>query len=94
MPQQGIQLLEHFAQDDRIRIPRPRRNLQIKFARLTSERNEFVAYIDAIGLLDGVRSVIWQTGAPVPGMMHRQRASNATPPAGSGDGLGRSDLKR
>jgi len=62
MLQQGIQLLERFAQDDRVRIPRPRRNLQIKFARPISERNEFVAYLDAIGQLDGVRSVIdWKT---------------------------------
>jgi len=30
MLQQGIQLLDRFCQDDRIRIPRPRRNLQIK----------------------------------------------------------------
>jgi PD-(D/E)XK nuclease superfamily len=31
MPQQGIQLLERFAQDDRIRIRQPKKNLQIKF---------------------------------------------------------------
>ena len=31
MLQQGIQLLERFAQDDRVRVPRPRKNLQIKF---------------------------------------------------------------
>jgi hypothetical protein len=47
--QQGIQLLERFAQDDRVQISHPRRNLQIKFARPISETNEFVAYIDAIG---------------------------------------------
>ena len=34
MLQQGIQLLERFAQDDRIRIRRPRKNLQIKFTQL------------------------------------------------------------
>src|ERR1700746_1992162 len=30
MLQQWIQLLERFAQDDRVRIPQPRKNLQIK----------------------------------------------------------------
>src|SRR5438309_7975279 len=33
MLQQGIQLLERFAQDDRVRIRRPGRNLQIKYTR-------------------------------------------------------------
>ena len=33
MLQQGIQLLERFAQDGRVRIRRPRRNLQIKFTK-------------------------------------------------------------
>ena len=64
MLHQGLKLLERFAQDDRVRIPRPRRNLQIKFGRPIGKTNEFVAYIDAIGQLDGVRSVIdWKTSA-------------------------------
>jgi hypothetical protein len=64
MLHQGLKLLERFAQDDRVRIPRPRRNLQIKFSRPIGKTNEFVAYIDAIGQLDGVRSVIdWKTSA-------------------------------
>src|SRR5437868_5296402 len=33
MLEQGIQLLDRFCQDDRVRIPKPRGNLQIKFAR-------------------------------------------------------------
>ena len=33
MLQQGVQLLERFAQDDRIRVRQPRKNLQIKFTR-------------------------------------------------------------
>jgi PD-(D/E)XK nuclease superfamily len=53
MLQQGIQLLERFAQDDRIRIRQPRKNLQIKFTRSLPNGNDFVAYIDAIGHLDG-----------------------------------------
>src|SRR6266704_2790499 len=55
MLQQGVQLLERFAQDDRIRIRQPRRNLQIKFLRALSSTNDCVAYIDAIGYLDGRR---------------------------------------
>ena len=33
MLQSGVQLLDRFAQDDRVRIRQPRRNLQIKFTR-------------------------------------------------------------
>jgi len=62
MLQQGVQLLDRFCQDDRIRIRQPRRNLQIKFTRQLSGKNEFVAYIDAIGKLDGTRSLLeWKT---------------------------------
>jgi hypothetical protein len=62
MLQQGIQLLDRFCQDDRIRIRQPRRNLQIKFTRPISGRNDFVAYIDAIGKLDGKRHLLeWKT---------------------------------
>jgi hypothetical protein len=64
MLRQGIQLLERFCQDDRIRIRQPRRNLQIKFTRAVSETNDFVAYVDAIGHLDGTRSLLeWKTTA-------------------------------
>jgi len=62
MLQHGVQLLERFCQDDRIRILQPRRNLQIKFTRKVSENNDFVAYIDAIGKLDSTRCLIeWKT---------------------------------
>jgi hypothetical protein len=62
MLQQGIMLLDRFCQDDRIRIRQPRRNLQIKFTRPFSETNDFVAYIDAIGKVDGTRCLIeWKT---------------------------------
>jgi PD-(D/E)XK nuclease superfamily len=62
MLQQGIQLLDRFCQDDRIRIRQPRRNLQIKFTRPVSSKNDFIAYIDAIGKLDGTRCLIeWKT---------------------------------
>jgi len=68
MLEQGIHLLTRFVQDDRVRIRNPRRNLQIKFSRPIGNGNEFVAYIDALGHLDGERSVIdWKTtGARYP----------------------------
>src|SRR5438552_8979736 len=60
--QQGIQLLERFVQDDRVRIRQPRRNLQIKFKRPLPNGNDFVAYVDAIGQLDGTRCLLeWKT---------------------------------
>ena len=58
MLRQGVQLLERFAQDDRIRIRQPRKNLQIKFTRSLPKGNDFVAHIDAIGHLDGVRCLL------------------------------------
>jgi PD-(D/E)XK nuclease superfamily len=62
MLQQGIQLLDRFCQEDRIRVRQPRRNLQIKFSRPVSEKNDFVAYIDAIGKVDDTRCLIeWKT---------------------------------
>ena len=62
MLQQGIQLLDRFCQEDRIRIRQPRSELQIKFTRPVSRTNDFVAYVDAIGKLDGERCLIeWKT---------------------------------
>lgn len=64
MLEQGIHLLERFAQDDRVRVRNPRRNLQIKFIRPIGHGNEFIAYIDAIGQLDGIRTVVdWKTSS-------------------------------
>ena len=40
MLQQGIQLLERFCQEDRVRVRQPRRNLQTKFVRPLPEGNE------------------------------------------------------
>ena len=62
MLQHGIQLLDRFCQDDRIRIRKPRHELQIKFTRPVSGKNDFVAYVDAIGKLDGEGCLIeWKT---------------------------------
>jgi len=61
---QGIQLLERFCRDDRVRIRQPRRNLQIKFTRPISGSNDFVAYIDAVGKLDGQGCLLeWKTAS-------------------------------
>ena len=63
MLEQGIMLLTRFCQEDRVRIYQPRRNLQVKFTRPIG-RNEFVAYIDGIGKLDGTRCLLeWKTSA-------------------------------
>jgi len=62
MLQQGIQLLERFAQDDRVRIRQPRRNLQIKYTRPLSRNTDFVAYVDALGKLDDKWCLLeWKT---------------------------------
>ncbi len=62
MLQQGIQLLERFAQDGRVRVRRPRSDQQIQFTRMLSSGNNFVAYVDAIGELDGTPCVLeWKT---------------------------------
>jgi hypothetical protein len=62
MLQEGFQLLDRFAQEDRVRVPRPRRNQQIKFIRAIPGGNDFVAYIDAIGRVDGTECLIeWKT---------------------------------
>jgi hypothetical protein len=62
MLQEGIQLLERFCQDGRVHVHQPGRNLQIKFTQPISQGNEFVAYIDAIGQLDGSRCLLeWKT---------------------------------
>jgi hypothetical protein len=64
MLRQGIMLLTRFCQDDRVRVCQPTRNLQIKFTRPIGETNDFVAYIDAIGKLDGTRGLLeWKTSS-------------------------------
>src|SRR5713226_375793 len=62
LARQGVQLLEKLARDDRIRIRQPRRNLQVKLVRSLPSGNDFLAYLDAIGLLDGTRCLLeWKT---------------------------------
>jgi hypothetical protein len=55
-------LLQRFAQDDRVKIPHPEQDLQVKMVRSLPGDNEFVAYIDALGELDGAQCPIdWKT---------------------------------
>jgi hypothetical protein len=62
MLQQGVMLLERFCQEDRVRIREPHQDLQIKFSREFGKKNDFVAYVDAIGELDGIRCLLeWKT---------------------------------
>jgi hypothetical protein len=64
MLEQGIVLLTRFCQDDRVRIPQPQQNLQIKFTRPVVGKSDFVAYIDGIGKLDGTRCLLeWKTSS-------------------------------
>ena len=62
MLQHGIQLLDRFAQDGRVRIRQPQRHQQIQFRKAVAGRNDFVSYVDAIGELDGAKCVLeWMT---------------------------------
>jgi PD-(D/E)XK nuclease superfamily len=62
MLHQGMRLLERFAQDNRIQVPDPQQNLQIKVLRDLPNANQFVGFIDAIGELDGVHCLMdWKT---------------------------------
>jgi hypothetical protein len=62
MLQSGVQLLERFAQDDRVRIRQPRCNLQIRFNKPLAGPSDFIAYVDAIGEFDGTRCLLeWKT---------------------------------
>jgi CRISPR/Cas system-associated exonuclease Cas4 (RecB family) len=64
MLQQGLQLLIRFCQDDRVRVPDAVRNLQVKVMKHIGGANDFVAYIDAIGELDGKRCLLeWKTSS-------------------------------
>jgi hypothetical protein len=58
----GIRLLECFSQHERVNIPRPEQNLQLKLLRKLSGGNTFISYIDAIGEIDGQKYIIdWKT---------------------------------
>ncbi len=64
MLEQGIMLLTRFCQDNRIRISQPNRHLQIKVVKPLGVRKDFVAYLDAIGELDGTKCLLeWKTSS-------------------------------
>ncbi len=62
MLRQGVMLLERFAQEDRVRIRQPKQDLQVKLVRALPNGDDFVAYLDGIGELDGRRCLLeWKT---------------------------------
>jgi hypothetical protein len=62
MYEQGLKLIQFFVQQDRVEIPYPKRNLQIRVERRLSATSQFVGYVDAYGFLDGTRCLIdWKT---------------------------------
>ena len=64
MLRQGILLLTRFCQEDRIQVPRPDHDLQVKVTKPMAGNNDFVAYLDAIGQLDGRRTLLeWKTSS-------------------------------
>jgi hypothetical protein len=64
MLQQGVQLLERFVQDGRVVIANPASQQQIQFTRTLKSGSGFVAYLDAIGELDGAPCVLeWKTSS-------------------------------
>jgi hypothetical protein len=63
MLEQAIMLLTRFCQENRVEVSQPRQNMQIKFTRRIG-RNEFVAYVDALGKLDGKPCLLeWKTSS-------------------------------
>jgi len=63
MFQQGVQLIERFVQDGRVQVCHPAQQ-QIQFSRALSSVDNFVAYVDAIGELDGTPCVLeWKTAS-------------------------------
>ena len=62
MFQQGVQLLERLAQDNRIIVDHPQQNMQVKVLRPLPEGNDFLSYLDAVGTLDGQPTLLeWKT---------------------------------
>ena len=64
MLEQGILLLTRFCQDNRVRVPQPRRHLQVKVVKPIGGGRDFVAYIDALGELNGEKCLLeWKTSS-------------------------------
>ena len=59
---QGVHLLQRFAQDGRVGVRDASKDLQIRKVRGLTRENEFVAYLDAVGTVDGISCLIdWKT---------------------------------
>lgn len=64
MLQQGVQLLERFVQDGRVAIPNAATQQQMQFNRILGSGQGFIAFVDAIGQLDGQSCVLeWKTSS-------------------------------
>ena len=63
MLEQGQTLLEQFRQDQRVQIEDGRTDFQVKFRRpLPLSQRHFLAYVDAMGWVDGIHCLIeWKT---------------------------------
>jgi len=62
MFEQGVRMLERFAQQERVHILDPAKDLQVRISHRLGPEHEFLAYLDAIGELDGVPTIIdWKT---------------------------------
>jgi len=62
MFRQGVQLLERLAQDDRIQVRDPQKNMQVKLLRSLPTGSQFVSDIDAMGELDSKPCLLeWKT---------------------------------
>ncbi len=63
MLEQGQVLLERFREDQRVQIEDGRTDFQVKLRKaLPMSQRDFLAYLDAIGWVDGIHSVIeWKT---------------------------------
>ena len=71
MLQSGVQLLDRFAQDDRVRIRQPRRNLQVKYTTPLAGQNDFVAYVDASESSTAPAACL--SGRPLPAAIRRNQ---------------------
>jgi hypothetical protein len=59
---QGVTLLETLAHEDRIHIGRPQQGMQVKLTKPLANGNQFIAYVDALGTLDGNQCLLeWKT---------------------------------
>ena len=55
---QGVHLLHRFAQDGRVGVRDASKDLQVKKVRVLTREREFVAYLDALGTVDGTSCLI------------------------------------